>query len=217
MQAVGYTRLSRANEAGASLEAQEQVIREACAREGLELVEVIQDKARSGGSLKRPGVQRALDRMEGGRGEGEAPPEVLVVARLDRLSRSVRDFANLLHIANLQGWHVMALDMELDTRTPQGWFFASVLMLVAEFERHLIGERTKGALAYKRAAGVQLGRRRGASPEAYARIHELKIEQKLGVRAITRIMNEEGWKAAQGGPWSTSSVRRVLTWDSPLP
>jgi DNA invertase Pin-like site-specific DNA recombinase len=60
--------------------------------------------------------------------------------------------------AQRQGWGVIALDVQVDTSTASGEAMANMLATFAQFERRLIGQRTKEALAVKRAAGVQLGR-----------------------------------------------------------
>jgi DNA invertase Pin-like site-specific DNA recombinase len=83
---------------------------------------------------------------------------VLVVTKLDRLSRSVIDFAALLALAERQGWALVVLDLGLDLTTPNGKFVASVMASVAQLERDLIGERTRQALAVKREQGIKLGR-----------------------------------------------------------
>ena len=79
-----------------------------------------------------------------------------MVAKLDRLSRSMLDFAALMNAAQKQGWALVALDLGVDTSTPYGEMMANVLATFAQFERRLISQRTKEALAQKRAAGVQL-------------------------------------------------------------
>jgi DNA invertase Pin-like site-specific DNA recombinase len=90
------------------------------------------------------------------RGEGDA--KALVVAKLDRLSRSLLDFAGLMAKAQKQGWGVIALHVQVDTSTASGEAMANLLATFAQFERRLIGQRTKEALAIKRASGVRLGR-----------------------------------------------------------
>ena len=152
---VGYIRVSTSEQAdsGAGLEAQRAAIRSEAERRGWQLVHVFEDAGASGKSLNgRRGLQRALEAIEAGTAEG------LVVAKLDRLSRSLLDFAALMERARKGGWNVIALDLGVDTSTPAGEMMASVLATFAQFERRLIGQRTKDALAIKRAQGVVLGR-----------------------------------------------------------
>jgi DNA invertase Pin-like site-specific DNA recombinase len=102
--------------------------------------------------MKRPGVQEALRVLEA------KQASALVVAKLDRLSRSMLDFTALMGTAQKQSWALVALDCAVDTSTPTGEAMANMLATFAQFERRLISQRTKEALAVKRAQGVRLGR-----------------------------------------------------------
>src|SRR5439155_27098060 len=82
----------------------------------------------------------------------------IVVAKLDRLSRSIVDFGHLLEEARKHDFNVVALDLGLDLSTPQGELVANVIASVAQWERRIIGQRTKEALAVKKAQGVRVGR-----------------------------------------------------------
>src|SRR5262245_61174449 len=96
------------------MEAQRRAIAAECKRRGWELVETIEDAGYSAKDLKRPGMQEALRALEA----GEA--KALVVAKLDRLSRSMLDFAALMATAQKQSWVLVALDCAVDTSTPAG-------------------------------------------------------------------------------------------------
>jgi DNA invertase Pin-like site-specific DNA recombinase len=72
-----------------------------------------------------------------------------VVAKLDRLSRSIVHFGLLLEGASKKRFNVVALDLGLDLSTPQGELVANVIASVAQWERRIIGQRTKEALAVK--------------------------------------------------------------------
>jgi DNA invertase Pin-like site-specific DNA recombinase len=149
MRVVGYVRVSTEEQAvsGAGLEAQRRAIVAECRRRGWELVETIEDAGYSAKDLKRPGVQEALRALEA----GEA--KALVVAKLDRRSRSMLDFAALMATAQKQHWTLVALDCAVDTSTPAGEAMAHVLATFGQFERRLISQHTKEALAVKKAAG----------------------------------------------------------------
>jgi DNA invertase Pin-like site-specific DNA recombinase len=116
-------------------------------------LEIIADEGISGSTLKRPGLTRALEMLD----RGEA--DVLMAAKLDRVSRSVTDFAKLLERASQKGWRLVLLDLGVDTSTPAGEFVANTIANSAQYERRLIGQRTREGLAAKRAQGVRLGRR----------------------------------------------------------
>jgi DNA invertase Pin-like site-specific DNA recombinase len=202
MRAIGYVRVSTSEqgESGAGLAAQRSAIEAEADRRGFELVDVVEDVA-SGKDLKRPGVQDALGRLAA----GEAA--VLVVAKLDRLSRSLLDFAGVVARAEREGWALVALDLGVDTSTASGQLMANVLAAFAEFERKLIGQRTREGLAAKRAAGVRLGRPLSLDPAVRERI---RADREAGVSfaAIARGLNADAVPTAHGGAqWHPSSVR----------
>jgi DNA invertase Pin-like site-specific DNA recombinase len=205
---VGYVRVSTSEQAnsGAGLEAQRAAIEAEAERRGWELVRTLEDAGASGKSLSgRPGLRDALEAVE--RGEAQA----LVVAKLDRLSRSLLDFASLMERARKRDWSLVALDLGVDTSTPSGEMMASVLATFAQFERRLIGQRTRDALAVKRAQGVVLGRPREISAETVERIGDL-YERGLSVAAIARQLNAENVPTPRGGRWHSPKIKRALSW-----
>jgi DNA invertase Pin-like site-specific DNA recombinase len=125
---------------------------------------MVEDSGFSAKSLDRPGISGALERLDAGKADA------LMVAKLDRLSRSLFDFAGLMERARRKGWALVALDLGVDTTTPSGEMMANVLATFSQFERRIIGLRTKEALAAKRAAGVRLGRPRTLSDDVVVRI-----------------------------------------------
>jgi len=135
---------------------------------------------------------------------------VLVVAKLDRLSRSLVDFAGLMERASREGWALVSLDLGVDTSTPQGEMLANVMASFAQFERRLIAERTKAALAALKARGVRLGRPRVLPDAVVDRIAEMSATG-LGLRVIARTLNDDGTPTANGGLcWHPSTVAVVL-------
>jgi DNA invertase Pin-like site-specific DNA recombinase len=206
MRVVAYARVSTEEQglSGAGLEAQRAAILAECERRGWALVESFEDVGASGKDLKRPGVQAALEVLS--RGEASA----LVVAKLDRLSRSMLDFAGVMASAQKQSWALVALDCAVDTTTPAGEAMAHVLATFAQFERRLIGQRTREALAIKRAEGVRLGRPSAVSPKLAERI---RAERAGGatLRQIADRLNQESVPTPRGGSeWRPSSLERVL-------
>ncbi|MGH7641212.1 MAG: recombinase family protein [Candidatus Dormibacteria bacterium] len=204
---IGYARVSTLEQAdsGLGLEAQRRAIRSECERRGWELVGIEEDAGWSGKTVNRPGLQRALDACDGGTADG------LVVAKLDRLSRSVQHAAALLVQAQRSGWALVALDLGVDLSTPSGEVMAHVLSAIAQFERRLIGQRTRDALAVRRAQGVKLGRPRVLARSVVSRIAR---ERKAGrtLQAIADRLNQDGVATAQGGAsWWPSTVAKVLS------
>lgn len=205
MRVLGYVRVSTEEQtnSGAGLEAQRRAIVAECERRGWQLVELIDDAGFSAKDLKRPGVQEALRVLEAG------DASALVVAKLDRLSRSMLDFAGLMARAQQQGWALVALDCAVDTTTPAGEAMAHLLATFAQFERRLISQRTKEALAVKKAQGVQLGRPSNVPEEVMSRI----VRERAAGRsyaAIADALTAEGVPTAQGGRrWHAATVRHV--------
>lgn len=109
-----------------------------------------------------------------------------------------------------KGWQVVALDLGVDTSTATGEMVANIMASLAEWERRMIGERTKTALAEKRAEGVRLGRPRTWPEEVRSAIVGMK-RAGSSLSAIAREFNEQGIPTAhQGARWYPSTVRAVL-------
>lgn len=204
--AIGYVRVSTEEQAvsGAGLEAQRVAILAEAERRGWRLVDVVEDAGFSGRDLKRPGIVAALDALRRGRAD------TLVVSKLDRLSRSMLDFAGLMERSTKEGWALVALDLGVDTTTPQGEMVANVMATFAQFERRLIAQRTRDALAAKRAAGVRLGR----PPTLPTDVIERIVAARRGGASLQEIadrLTAEDVPTAQGGRrWYASTVAAVL-------
>jgi DNA invertase Pin-like site-specific DNA recombinase len=206
MRVLGYVRVStdEQSNSGAGLEAQRRAIIAECERRSWRLVEVIEDAGFSAKDMKRPGVQEALRVLEA----GEAT--ALVVAKLDRLSRSMIDFTALMGTAQKQGWALVALDCAVDTTTPTGEAMANMLATFAQFERRLISQRTKEALAVKRAGGVLLGRP-PTLPESVVRRIQRQRARGDSLRKIAEDLNQSGTPTAHGGArWHAGTVAYTL-------
>jgi DNA invertase Pin-like site-specific DNA recombinase len=206
VKVTAYLRVSTSEQAdsGAGLQAQRRAIEAAAASRGWTVVAIHEDAGTSGKSMNgRAGLKAALQAVE----TGEA--EALIVAKLDRLSRSLLDFAALMERARTRGWSLVALDLGVDTSTPSGEMMAGVLATFAQFERRLIGQRTRDALAVKRAQGVRLGRPREQDPAMLERIRSLH-RLGHGPSDIARLLNSEGIRAPRGGTWFPSSVSRLI-------
>ncbi len=206
MNAVGYVRCSTEEQAdsGLGLKAQKAAILAEAERRGWNLIEIVEDAGFTGSTLDRPGIVVVLDALKSHRAEA------IIVSKLDRLSRSLLDFAGLMQRATKEHWALVALDLGVDTTTPAGEAMASVVAVFAQFERRLISERTKAALAQKAAQGFKLGRPVEMSEETRNRI---VAERKAGksVSAIARDLTAEGVPTAQDGrAWYPSTVRAAL-------
>ncbi len=201
---LGYLRVSTEEQAtsGAGLDAQRSALLAEAGRRGWQLDFVV-DAGHSAKDLNRPALTAALARLNA------RQADVLMVAKLDRLSRSVHDFSGLVKEANRRGWSVVCLDVGVDTSTPNGKFMATVTAGIAELERELIGQRTRDALAAKKAAGVRLGRPQ-VLPEAVVRRVIDEREAGRSWQAIADGLTADAVPTARGGAtWAFSSARAV--------
>lgn len=117
----------------------------------VDIDEWIEERASGKDIDGRPEFQELLERVCN---EGAT----LVVSKLDRLGRSVIDVLNTFEQVQQCGAKIKVLDMGIDTTTPVGELMLTILAGFAQFERRMIGERTKAGLAAARAKGVKLGR-----------------------------------------------------------
>jgi len=132
-----------------------------------------------------------------------------MASKLDRLSRSSLDFAAIMERAQRGGWKLIVLDVDVDTSTPSGELMAGMMALMAQHERRIIGQRTKDALAVKRAAGVTLGRPVTLSPEIRAEVVAMR-EAGLSFAKIAADLNAREVPTAHGGSqWWPSTVRKI--------
>ncbi len=204
---IGYLRVSTDEQAvsGLGLDDQRAVISAEAARRGWDDIEFLADEGFSAKNLSRPAIATALDML----GKGQA--SVLVVSKLDRLSRSLLDFATLMDRAKREGWELVVLDLAIDTTTPSGSLMANVMAAFAEYERQLIGSRTSAALQQLKAQGKRLGRPRTLPAEVTARVVSARDEGQT-LAAIAEALNRDGVATARGGArWYPSTVKAVLT------
>ena len=207
MIAFGYIRVSTHEQAvgGLGLDAQRAAIRSACELRDWELRAVYEDAGVSAVASHRPGLERALLAC---RTHEDA---LLIVAKLDRLSRSMLEFATLVDRMKHEPWRLVALDLGVDTTTPNGEFVANVMSSFAQFERQMISVRTKEALAAARQRGVRLGRPSVVGDDLRQLILSLYRDEKLSATAIAKRLSEDGIQAPHGGlHWHTSTVTRIL-------
>ena len=120
------------------------------------------------------------------------------------------DFTALTAKAQRQSWALVALDCAVDTSTPTGEAMANMLATFAQFERRLIAQRTREALAVKRASGVRLGRP-PTLPQAVVRRIQRQRARGDSFRKIAADLNDTQVPTAQGGrEWYPATVRHVL-------
>ena len=220
MQAIGYVRVStdRQAEQGVSLEAQEAKIRAMATVQSAELLEVIVDGGESAKSLNRPGLQRLLGLVNAGKIDS------VIVAKLDRLTRSVKDLCGLLELFEKRKVALISVAESLDTGSAAGRLVITIMGAVSQWEREAIGERTRDALRHKRSQGQRVGNiafgfqlapdgeHLEQNPTEQAALEEIRKLRSQGhsMRRIAAVLNHRSYRTRRGTPWRLESVARVL-------
>jgi DNA invertase Pin-like site-specific DNA recombinase len=174
------------------------------------LVGIVTDEGESGKSLDRPGLKSVLERI------ADRDVDGLVAAKLDRISRSVRDFADLLEWFSAVGASLVAVDVGVDTSTPGGKLVCSVFSAVSEWERDVISARTRDGLAVLRAKGRPISRAAVADhPQVAGGIRSMR-EQGKTYQAIADALNASEVPTLRGASqWTVSSVRGAAGYERP--
>jgi DNA invertase Pin-like site-specific DNA recombinase len=205
--AAAYIRVSTDEQATrrAGLDAQRAAITAEADRRGWTIADWYADEGLSGGKPvgARPQLAAALEAVESG------AAAALMVAKSDRLSRSLRALLDVLDRAEHAGGVVVAVDGSIDTSTAAGRFTTQIMGGVAELERALISDRTKAALAEQRKKGVRLGRPSTLPAEVVERILTARTAG-LSYPAIASALNADGVPTAhRGARWWPATVRQV--------
>ena len=224
--AIGYVRVSTQEQAtdGVSLDAQRDRLRTYCKLNAITIIDIKADEGYSGSTLDRPGLQSALQMLRRGRAN------TLLVAKLDRLSRSLRDVCTIVdELFSDERNHLLSLCGMVNTHTAAGRMVLMNLANFCQFERELISERTRDALQHMKAQGIRLGPAhygytQGEKLDEHGRRVLVPVESEQAVIAkmvalraeglsfgqVTRRLNAEGLPARRGGPWRLNGVRNAL-------
>jgi DNA invertase Pin-like site-specific DNA recombinase len=153
MRAIGYVRVSTDKQAdhGVPLEAQEAKIRAMAVVQGAEIAELIVEGGESAKNLNRPGMERLLALVDQGK------IQTVIIAKLDRLTRSVKDLAELLERFQKRGVSLVSVAESLDTGSAAGRLVINIMTAVSQWEREAIGERTRDAMNHKKSNGQRVG------------------------------------------------------------
>jgi DNA invertase Pin-like site-specific DNA recombinase len=209
---VGYLRVSSGQQARSGLgeAAQKSSIQAAAEREGWTIVAWMVDRGETGKNTDRPEFTAAVAMIADGQADG------LVAAKLDRVCRSVIDFAELLAWFTAGDKVLAILDPAIDTSTPSGRLVANVFAAVAEWEADVIADRTSQALQAKRASGLPICRPSVADDsELTARIRSLR-DGGLTLQAVADTLNAEGVPTLRGAAlWRPSAVQSALGYRRP--
>jgi site-specific DNA recombinase len=225
IRAIGYIRVSTEQQAdrGVSLAAQRERVRAMATVQGADLIDVVVDGGESAKSMNRPGLQRVLALVNSGK------VQAVIVAKLDRLTRSVKDLCALLELLEKRGVALVSVAESLDTGSAAGRLVITIMGAVSQWEREAIGERTREALRHKRANGervgnIEFGYRLGrdgkhleAHPTEQAALVAIRKLRRGGhsLRCIAAALNHEGHRTRRGSEWRLESVARVIKRDGP--
>jgi site-specific DNA recombinase len=180
-------------------------------------VRTYEDPALSASTLKRPQLQRLLLDLKGGE------IDHIVVYKLDRLSRSVKDFHTLLEQFEAAGAHVVSVTQGLDTSTAAGRLLRNILMDFAEFEREMISERTKDKMLARAQRGLWNG---GIATYGYtghdkclvlhpdeAYVVKRMFELYGTTRSLAQVVDTINvqYRTRQGRRWAKSTVETILS------
>ena len=221
IRALGYVRVSTGKQAdsGLSLESQAQKIRAMATVHSADIVDVLIDAAESAASLDRPQVQEVLRRVRA------RDIDVVYIAKLDRLTRSIRDLDELLTIFRKAGVALVSVSESLDTSTAAGRMVVNMLGVVGQWEREAIAERTADALRAKRTRGERFS---GHVPYGFALAPDgrtltvnsderrmLKLMRECRAAGFTwqgmaDELNRTGFRTRRGTPWSLHVARSAL-------
>jgi len=220
MKAVGYVRVSTEKQAdfGVSLDAQTEKVRAMATVQGADLTEIIVDAGESAKTLKRSGMAKLLSLVDSG------AVNIVIVAKLDRLTRSVKDLANLLERFNRRGVSLVSVAESLDTGSAAGRLVLNIMVSVSQWEREAIGERTRDAMCHKKSLGQRVGTitygyRVGAGGKTLERneqeqeiIARVVVLRRSGhtTRRIAAALNGQGLTTRRGGQFRFEYVAKIL-------
>ena len=194
------------------------------------LPEQYDDGGFSGGNMERPALQRLLADVQGGK------VDAIVVYKVDRLSRSLLDFSRIMETLDRHGCSFVSVTQQFNTTHSMGRLTLNILLSFAQFEREIIGERTRDKMGAARRRGKWVGggmilgydldreaRKLVVNPAEAQMVREIfsMYTERRSVLAVVQELNRRGvprktWttrtgKASGGGPWTKSNLILLLT------
>ena len=217
-RAIGYIRVSHSEQAdsGLSLAAQRKKIEAQATLSDLTLVDVLQDVGESAKDLQRPALTDLLNRINTGQ------VACVIVAKLDRLTRSTKDLADLLSTFKEKQVSFISTAESFDTSSATGRVVLNMIGVIAQWERAIISERTSAALQEKRSQGRATG---GVPPFGYDFIDGVRVENEREQTVLAEIaamkaageswqgianrLTEKGHRTRAGGDFSRQGIFRI--------
>ena len=220
MRLIAYTRVSTQEQD--STVSQAAAIRRYCEGLGHELVDVYSDKGSGAGMKKRTQLLEMLDRL---RADDEI--DGVIVTKIDRLSRSIKDWMTLIedYFQGDGGKKLVAMDMHIDTSTAAGELFLTIMMALSQWERRQISERIKERLSEMRDKGMRLGGRipygwmmggnkKKLKPNPNERVRVYAMQQLrdegLGYYRVASRLNKMGYMGRHGRTWKHATIASIL-------
>ena len=167
---IGYCRVSTADQ-NLSLQ-KDELTKFGCSK--------IYEDVASGAKATRTGLEAAIDFAREG--------DTLVIWKLDRLGRSLRDLIEIVNRLERNGVSFVCITQNIDTRTPNGKLFFHIFGALSEYERELIRERTKAGLTAARARGRKGGRKPAMNEEQIEQARAMMDNPKLKVKSILKTL-----------------------------
>jgi len=217
---VGYIRCSTTDQAdnGHSIDTQRDQIQSYARLYDLEVIAIYSDEGFTGKNLERPELHKALDMISSGKAHG------LLISKLDRLSRNVKDLAMLLDTV-FSSSELHSVNEKLDTSTPHGRLAVNIIASVNQWEGEVISERTKHTLALLKKQGKYCG---GRGPKYGYRVdsernvvrdnQEMKVIRKaksfrsqgFSYSIIAKMLAEKNMLSRNGNMFVSNQIRRMV-------
>lgn len=216
MKVAIYCRVSKEDPNGVSVPMQRERLSAYAVARGWQVTETYVDDGASAKTLNRPSLSKLLLDAKAGRFD------TLLIYRLDRLTRSVKDLADLLEYFERYKVALVSLSESIDASTAAGRLMLNVIGSISQWERETISERTATALRFKKRSGFAYGPvaygfvRRGERLEPLERelqhVREVFAMRREGMtlRAIAAALNAKGIKTKKGKRWAAEQVRSIL-------
>ena len=214
-----YVRVSTEEQAqeGQSIQAQIEVLTQYCKLFGLGIYKTYKDLGLSGKNINRPGLEELISDSK------EHQFNVILVWKISRLSRSLKDLLILIDGFEKSGVSFISYSEKFDTSTPVGRMTLQILGSIAEFERNTIVENVKLALGEvarqgRKAGGAVLGYdykdKLLAINESESRtihlIFDLYVNKNVGIHSIAKWLNENGYRTKRDKSFGKDSVGDIL-------
>src|SRR5450432_3793495 len=220
MKVIGYARVStdKQVETGVSLDAQVVKIRAMSVLQGSELSDIIVE-GESAKNLNRPGMARLLALVD------KREVDAVIVAKLDRLTRSVKDLCELLELFERKHVALISVAESLDTGSAAGRLVITIMGAVSQWEREAIGERTRDVLSHKRGNGERVGNIHYGYRLSVDGLHvepepkEQAVLEAIGalrgrhrsLREVAAALNDWGLRTRRGSKWRHEYVKNVIS------